>query len=138
MTQSSVTRDHEEIRRWADARGAVPSEVAGTQSENEPGILRFQFPDFTGEKDRNLREISWDLFFDKFDESGLELVFQEKTAAGEVSNFNKLVHAEGNSRVEEFDEDEDDDEDDKFGEDDDDEEESVSEEDESAHFEGER
>jgi hypothetical protein len=29
---------------------------------------------------------------EKFDESDLELVYQEKTADGEVSNFNKLVH----------------------------------------------
>jgi hypothetical protein len=29
---------------------------------------------------------------EKFDESDLELVYQEKTADGEVSNLNKLVH----------------------------------------------
>lgn len=94
MATSTATRDHEKIRRWAEARGAVPSEVASTHSRNEPGILRFQFPRSPGENDENLREISWDAFFEKFDENDLELVFQEKTAGGEKSNFNKLVHAE--------------------------------------------
>ena len=91
MTLSKTTSDHDEIRRWAHARGAVPSEVASTHSRNEPGILRFHFPNAPGEKDANLREISWDAFFEKFDENNLQLVYQEKTD-GERSNFNKLVH----------------------------------------------
>jgi hypothetical protein len=94
MTLSKTTRDHKEIRRWAESRGAIPSEVASTHNKNEPGILRFHFPKAPGEKDNNLREISWDAFFEKFDDSNLELVYQEKTADGERSNFNKLVHPE--------------------------------------------
>jgi hypothetical protein len=38
--------------------------------------------------------ISWDDWFAKFDESGLALLFQEETAGGERSNFNKLVKRE--------------------------------------------
>ncbi len=94
MTLSKTTRDHKEIRRWAESRGAIPSEVASTHNKNEPGILRFQFPNAPSENDKNLREISWDAFFEKFDDSNLELVYQEKTADGERSNFNKLVHPE--------------------------------------------
>ena len=97
MALSKTTRDHDEIRRWAEARGAVPSEVASTHKKNEPGILRFQFPGAPGENDSNLQEISWDAFFEKFDENDLELVYQEKTADGERSNFNKLVHGEKES-----------------------------------------
>lgn len=92
MSLSTTTRDHEEIRRWAEQRGAIPSEVASTHSRKEPGILRFQFPGAPGENDRNLQEISWDAFFEKFDENELALLYQEKTADGEPSNFNKLVH----------------------------------------------
>lgn len=94
MALSKTTRDHKEIRRWAEERGAIPSEVASTHKKNEPGILRFQFPGAPGENDDNLQEISWDAFFEKFDENDLELVYQEKTADGERSNFNKLVHGE--------------------------------------------
>lgn len=101
MALSRTTQDHEEIRRWAKARGAQPAEVASTHSDGEAGILRFCFPNAPNRKDKSLREISWDEFFEKFDENNLELVFQEKTADGQVSNFNKLVHpsdAEHSSR----------------------------------------
>jgi hypothetical protein len=94
MTLSKTTRDHDEIRKWAEARGAVPSEVVGTDTGKEPGILRFQFPDAPNRNDDKLEEISWDEFFEKFDENNLELVYQEKTADGQTSNFNKLIHPE--------------------------------------------
>jgi hypothetical protein len=94
MALSKTTQDHEEIRRWAEARGAVPAEVASTHKKNEPGILRFEFPKAPNRNDDKLKEISWDDFFEKFDESNLELVYQEKTADGKASNFNKLVHPE--------------------------------------------
>ena len=45
MTLSRTTRDHDEIRQWAEARGAVPAEVRGTEKGGEPGILRFEFRD---------------------------------------------------------------------------------------------
>jgi hypothetical protein len=91
MALSKTTRDHNEIRRWAEARGAVPAEVRGTERGDEPGILRFEFPNAPNHNDSKLEEISWDDFFAKFDERGLELVYQEKTADGAESNFNKLV-----------------------------------------------
>lgn len=93
MALSKTTRDHDEIRRWAEARGAEPAEVTSTEKSGEPGILRFCFPKARGRKDANLSEITWDAFFDKFDENDLSLVYQEKTAGGNRSNFNKLVHA---------------------------------------------
>src|SRR4051812_1760005 len=92
MTLSRTTRDHDEIRKWAESRGAVPAEVAGTEKGGEPGILRFEFPKAPNHNDSKLKEIQWDDFFEKFDENDLELVYQEKTADGEKSNFNKLVH----------------------------------------------
>jgi hypothetical protein len=92
MALSKTTQDHEEIRKWAEKRGAVPAEVASTHSKNEPGILRFCFPQARDKNNDKLTEISWDDFFEKFDENDLELVYQEKTAAGRQSNFNKLIH----------------------------------------------
>jgi hypothetical protein len=94
MALSKTTRDHDEIRRWAESHGAVPSEVASTHSGKEPGILRFQFPETAQKNDDNLQEVSWDDFFAKFDENNLELLYQEQTADGEKSNFNKLIHPE--------------------------------------------
>jgi hypothetical protein len=94
MALSKTTTDHEEIRRWAEARGAVPAEVQGTQKKGEPGILRFEFPKAPNRNDDKLHEIPWEEFLRKFDENDLELVYQEKTAKGQTSNFNKLVHRE--------------------------------------------
>lgn len=91
MTLSRTSRDHDEIRKWAEARGAVPAEVRGTEKGGEAGILRFEFPNARNHNDSKLEQISWDEFFQKFDERNLELVFQEKSADGERSNFNKLV-----------------------------------------------
>lgn len=92
MTLSKTTRDHDEIRRWAESRGAVPAEVRGTERGGEAGILRFEFKHAPNRNDSKLHEIPWDEFFEKFDENDLELVYQEKTSDGEKSNFNKLVH----------------------------------------------
>jgi hypothetical protein len=94
MASSKTTRNHEEIRRWAEARQAIPCEVAATHSDSEPGILRFCFEKAPNRNDGNLREISWDEFFEKFDENNLELLYQEETAEGAQSNFNKLIHPE--------------------------------------------
>lgn len=98
MALSKTTRDHDEIRKWAEARGAVPAEVRGTEKGGEPGILRFEFPNAPNHNDSKLEEISWDDFFEKFDERGLELVYQEQTAEGAESNFNKLVCPENDSK----------------------------------------
>jgi len=92
MSTSKTTTDHEEIRRWAEERGAKPSAVKGTGGEEDVGIIRLDFPGYSGEG--RLEEISWEEFFQKFDESGLALVYQEQTADGDTSNFNKLVRRE--------------------------------------------
>ena len=86
------TTDHEEIKRWAEERGAHPACVRGTGNKGDIGMIRLDFPGYSGAD--SLEEISWDEFFEKFDENGLALIYQEKTAAGEKSNFNKLVKRE--------------------------------------------
>src|SRR4051812_1248207 len=87
--ESHTTRDHEEIRRWAEERGGVPATVEGTESSEGAGVLRIDFPGH-GE-DAKLRHISWDEFFEKFDEAGLCLVYQETTAEGGTSRFAKFI-----------------------------------------------
>jgi hypothetical protein len=89
---SSTTRDHDEIRRWAEERGGKPAHVKNTGSGEDIGILRIDFPGYSG--GGSLEPISWEEFFEKFDERGLALVYQEETAGGQKSNFNKLVSAE--------------------------------------------
>jgi ferritin-like metal-binding protein YciE len=89
---SHVLTDREEIRQWAEERGAHPACVRGTGNKGDIGILRLDFPGYTGED--KLEEIGWDEFFDKFEERGLSLLVQDTTARGQKSNFNKLVSRE--------------------------------------------
>jgi len=84
--------DHEEIRQWAEERGGTPSCVRGTGNRGDIGMLRLDFPGFTGAD--SLQPISWEDWFEKFDERGLALLVQEKTGRGQKSNFNKLVSRE--------------------------------------------
>lgn len=88
---SLVTVDHDEIRGWAEERGGVPATVKGTQRGRGPGVIRIDFPDGPEPK---LEQISWDDWFDKFDENELAFLYQDKTASGKLSRFNKLVKRE--------------------------------------------
>lgn len=92
MSAAKVLTDHDEIRRWAEERNATPSAVRSTASDDDPGILRLDFPEYSGEG--SLYAISWDEWFQKFDEHGLALLVQERTADGVKSNFNKIVKRE--------------------------------------------
>jgi hypothetical protein len=86
---SKTTTDHDAIRKWAEKRGAVPASVEGTEHGAEAaGLLRFDFKP----KDAKLHPVDWDAFFDKFDESRLAFLYQDKTAAGKMSRFHKFIH----------------------------------------------
>jgi len=93
--------DHDEIRRWAEERQAEPACVRGTGGGNDPGMIRLDFPGFSGAD--SLEHIDWGEWFRAFDENGLALIVQDKTARGQRSNFNKLVAREnamkGNARA---------------------------------------
>jgi hypothetical protein len=52
--------------------------VRGTGGPDDVGMIRFDFPGYCGEG--SLEEISWDEWFDKFDESNLALLVQDETA----------------------------------------------------------
>jgi len=77
------TIDHDEIRRWVEARGGRPAHVTETGDGGDPGVLRIDFAD----PDDRLEQISWDEWFAAFDENKLAFLYQ---AEGE-SRFNKLV-----------------------------------------------
>ena len=89
MASAHPMTDHEEIRRWAEARGAKPACVRNTGRKGDVGMIRLDFPGFSGA--RSLQPISWDDWFKSFDANNLALLVQEKTARGQQSNFNKLV-----------------------------------------------
>jgi hypothetical protein len=85
---AKATIDHEEIRSWVESHGGKPSAVIRTGDEEDVGIIRIDFPGFSGEG--SLQEISWDDWFAKFEESELAFLYQDDPN----SNFNKLVKRE--------------------------------------------
>ncbi|HEY6578647.1 MAG TPA: hypothetical protein VIY09_04945 [Rhizomicrobium sp.] len=87
MAEAKTTTDHEKIKSWAESRGGHPSTVKRTEKGHEPGLLRLEFDP----PEDALEEISWDAFFEKFDESGLAFLYQEKTASGKTSRFHKFI-----------------------------------------------
>ncbi len=89
---SKTTTDHKVIQKWAEERGGKPATVKRTGDAEEPGILRIDFPGYSG-KD-SLEEISWKEFFEKFDEKKLAFLYQDETRDGEESRFFKLVSRE--------------------------------------------
>lgn len=92
MGSAAPVTDHWRIREWAEARGAKPACVKGTGGKEDPGMIRLDFPGFSGED--TLQPVSWDEWFRAFDENRLALLIQEETADGQRSNFNKLVSRE--------------------------------------------
>jgi hypothetical protein len=89
MSESITTTDHEEIRRWVEKRGGRPARVRDTGSNGDPGILRIDFPG-RGDDDA-LEPMSWEDWFDAFDENELAFLYQEETQEGGESRFSKLV-----------------------------------------------
>lgn len=88
-SESKTTTNHNEIKKWAESRGGKPATVKSTESNNEAGVLRIDFPGYSGAG--SLEEISWDEFFKKFDEKNLAFLYQDHTSSGEESRFFKLV-----------------------------------------------
>jgi hypothetical protein len=88
-SESLVTTDHDEIRRWVEERGGHPARVKDTESKNSPGLLRIDYPGYSGGD--SLEAISWDEFFTGFDENNLAFLYQEKTKDGKESRFSKLI-----------------------------------------------
>ncbi len=91
--KSARTTDHHVIRRWVEERGGSPATVKATEKGDDPGLLRINFPGYSGEN--RLEDISWDEFFKKFDEKNLAFLYQDETRGGETSRFWKFVSREG-------------------------------------------
>lgn len=92
QAQAKVTTDHDVIRRWAESLGGKPAAVRSTsRGKDDVGIIRLEFPRAPHAKDDKLEEITWKEFFEKFESAKLALLYQEETAEGETSDFNKLI-----------------------------------------------
>jgi hypothetical protein len=92
-TQANYMTDHDEIRRWVEERGGRPATIAGTpKKDEEAGLLRIDFPG--GAKNPPLEPISWEAFFEKFDEQDLALIYQDDEGEEDKNVFCKFVRRE--------------------------------------------
>lgn len=86
---SKTTTNHDEIKRWVEERGGSPAVVKGTEGKRSGGVLRIDYPGFSGED--TLEKISWEEFFETFEEANLAFLYQDETKDGEQSRFSKLI-----------------------------------------------
>jgi len=77
MATAKRTSNHGEIRNCAESRGGKPA-IAGT------GVLRIAF----GKPEENLKPVDWYRFFDLFDSSGVDFLYDPE------GHFNKFVSKE--------------------------------------------
>lgn len=97
MAIAGPTTDHKEIKRWAESKNAVPVETLPHVVDSEPASLRFmllaQVPDHS-----DVRRISWEEFFVKFDNLGLTFVYDDdSTGYNEILQVEeKSPHRQGN------------------------------------------
>ncbi len=87
MSEANTTVDHDQIRKWVEARQGRPSLI---KTSGRGGVLRIDF----GKAEEEFEEISWDEFFKIFEESELAFLHQDKTSDGKTSRFNKFVSRE--------------------------------------------
>ncbi len=88
MSQGETTTDHDTIRAWIEERGGRPARVKGTaKGKDGGGILRVDF----GEPEESLEEISWEEFFDIFEDRELAFLYQDETSQGKTSRFVKFI-----------------------------------------------
>jgi hypothetical protein len=89
MAQAKATIEHDEIQKWVEQRGGRPSRVKRTAGKgDEGGILRIDF----GEPEESLEEISWDEFFEVFDDRELAFLYQDEKPHAGKGYFCKFVH----------------------------------------------
>jgi hypothetical protein len=88
MSKATTTTDHEVIRRWVEERGGRPARVR--TGAGRGGLLRIDFQ----EPEEEFEEISWESFFEIFDQNRLAFLHQDTASEGGTSRFNKFVDRE--------------------------------------------
>ena len=86
---SKTTTNHDEIRNWVEERGGKPARVKDTAKAGSGGLLRIDYPGYSGED--TLETITWEEFFEAFEENNLAFLYQDETKDGKESRFSKLI-----------------------------------------------
>ena len=91
--ESKTATDLKEIQKWAEKRQGKPAKVKGVGKGEGDGLIRIDFPGYSGGD--SLEEISWEEWYEIFQQNDLEFLYQEKTSEGKESRFFKLVNKKG-------------------------------------------
>jgi hypothetical protein len=89
MPIAGPTTDHNEIQRWAAKHKAVPAEILPQNLDHEPLVLRIILPQMADDR-KDIRVLTWDEFFAKFDVLGLTFVYDDNN-----SGYNELLQIDG-------------------------------------------
>lgn len=76
MADNKTTTDHDKIRRWVEERGGRPA--IAVEHQDQPLGLRIEFPEDRAGTEESLLLISWDEFFQKFDEDNLVFLYRDE------------------------------------------------------------
>ncbi|NGX85294.1 hypothetical protein [Aequorivita sp. KMM 9714] len=83
-----TTDNHTTIKNWVEARDGVPAMTEGIANTSMAGkMLRINFHN----NKENLSNISWDVFFEIFDENNFQLLYDDRTIDGKKSNYYQFV-----------------------------------------------
>jgi len=78
------TSNHENIQTWASSKRLRPTQLKRFNKENILDRLRFRFPN---EQHPDEEDLTWETFFDVFDQEQLEFVMED-IADEAVENVN--------------------------------------------------
>ncbi len=81
---AETTTDRATIINWAESKGGKPASVKSTHKDGDVGIIRIMFPDSPNSDHDTLTEISWDEFFEEFEQRQLALVYQPDSLFSKV------------------------------------------------------
>ena len=91
MKLAGPTTDHAEIRQWAETHKAVPTEILPEHLDSEPTTLRIMLSQMAASR-QNIRVMTWEEFFQKFDLLGLTFVYDN-----EATGYNELLQIDEKS-----------------------------------------
>ena len=90
MSQAKTTIDHPQIKQWVEERGGHPARLKGTDEKGTAGVLVIDYPGYEGTQ--TLETISWDEFFQGFEENKLAFLYQDEIKVGDEGRFSKLIN----------------------------------------------
>ena len=85
FAQGKATTDPSLIKKWAEARRATPAVIRKFTSDGMEMVLSFLFPDIN--IDEVVTRLSWEEFFEKFNQQRLVFVYEDSDRNQKASRY---------------------------------------------------